>query len=380
MWKWFYPLIVFISYLLFANEVRAQSDSSLQGYGIELNSLAGRIIKHTYKFTAPIPPLSTAFDLNLVRQTYGKKDWQQRRNYPVIGVGITYTDYGNNKVFGNCVGVYPNLQIPLLRRNSFELTLRIGDGLAYVTRKYRASSSPIDTLNNAIGSNVNDFAIFMLDFRYHINRHWQTQFGASFTHISDAAYHQPNLGVNMAGVHLGIEYFPISYNPKRIVKELPKLKNRWLTEIRAGIAYNEANAPGNPELPIYVVAASVSKRWIGKNKFFTGVDYVYHESTYAFLKYCGFYKGHEVANAWDGTVFAGNEFLLGPVGLVTQLSYYYRETYLNFDHNPLAEKIGIKYYLVNREKGFAKEVFLSALLNSHALVAEYAEFGTGVSF
>jgi hypothetical protein len=35
---------------------------------------------------------------------------------------------------------------------------------------------------------------------------------------------------------------------------------------------------------------------------------------------------------------------------------------------------------LNNEKGIVKEFFLSALLNAHALVAEYAEFGTGVSF
>src|ERR1700742_1859265 len=82
-------------------QTKAQEIPASSGFGIEANMIAGRIIKHTKKFTAPIPPISTAFDVNFLWQTYGKKDWQQRRNFPVIGIGITCTDYGNRTIFGN---------------------------------------------------------------------------------------------------------------------------------------------------------------------------------------------------------------------------------------------------------------------------------------
>jgi len=375
MYAFCFRLFTLMSGLLAFGYADAQQDSVLQGFGVEANFLAGQIIKH--KLAAPIPSLSTAFDVNFVWQTYGKKPWQQGRNFPLIGIGVTYTDYGSNQIFGQCVGVYPNLQIPIIRGDRWEWTFRLGDGLGYVSRRYQATA-PVDTLNNAIGSRLNDFAVFMTDARFSVDKHWQLQFGANFTHISNADFHQPNLGVNMAGAHIGVRYFPVTGKPKPILKNLPKLKNRWLVEIRYSTAFTEARTPGSPELPTYIAAAYASRRWLGKNKFYTGVDYAFHEDTYEELKYWGHYKGNEGAHAWDGTIFVGNEFLVGRLGLVTQVGVYYQQTYLKFD--PVDEKIGGNFYIIKKEQGPVKELFVSALLLTHAIVAEFAEFGVGVGF
>jgi hypothetical protein len=337
--------------------------------------LSGKIIKHSSKFTAPIPPVSNAFDVNFVWQTYGKKDWHQRRNFPVIGAGITYTGYGNNDVYGRCVGVYPNLQFRLLKRKSFEWTLRCGDGIGYVTRKYQRTN-PVDTLNTAIGTNINDFAIFMTDLRVHVNDHWQFQFGANFTHISNTDYHQPNLGVKMLGGHVGVQFYPVTCKPQPIVKELPPLKNRWLAEVRLGIAHNEARAKDSMVVPSYIATFYASKRWRNVNKFFVGFDYAYHSDVYQFLKYYGVEYGHEMGHSWDGAFFAGNEFLVGRLGLVGQLGVYYHQTYLKFD--PIYQKIGGNFYIVKQEKGILKELFVSAMLLTHEIVAQYGELGVGV--
>ena len=372
-------ILLATSYIFIQNISIAQEGNSLQGFGVEANLLIGKVVKHEKKFTAPIPPITTALDVNLVWQTYGKKDWQQRRNFPVIGVGITYTDYGLNKVFGNCLGIYPNIQVPLVRGKDMELTLRIGDGLAYVSRKYQ-TVAPVDTLNTAIGSHVDDFAIFMLDWRAHLDQHWNFQLGANFTHISNADYHQPNLGVNVAGIHAGLQYFPVSNKTKYVIKPRPTLSNRWLIEGRYGMAFKEARAPyfGNPIEPTYLGTAYASKRWWSKNKFYTGMDYAYHKDVYQFLINYGVDYKHEKAHAWDGTCFAGNEFLEGRVGFVTQLGVYYHQTFLKFD--PVCEKIGVNFYLIQQEHGSIKELFLSAMLLTHEIVAEYAEFGIGAGF
>ena len=367
---------ILLFYCLFAF-VRAlgQAGSGMDGFGVEANYLAGRIVKH--KITAPIPSLSSAFDVNFVWQTYGKAEWQQRRKFPTIGIGATYTYYGNNQVFGQCLGVYPNIQIPIIRGDRVEWTVRLGDGLGYVSRKYQ-TTTPVDTLNTAIGSRLDDYAIFMTDIRIHLDKHWHLQFGGNFTHISNADFHQPNLGINVAGAHFGIRYYLADCHPKPIIRELPKLKNRWLAQMRASSAFTEARTPGSPELPTYVAAAYASRRWSGKNKYFFGADYAFHEDTYEELKYWSRFKGDEKAHAWDGAVFAGNEFLVGRLGLVAQVGVYYHQTYLKFD--PAYEKIGGNFYIIKNERGPVKEFFVSALLLTHAIVAEFAEFGVGAGF
>lgn len=207
----FYTLLLLITSWFSANNLFAQEKRSLDGFGVEVNTLAGKIIKHSSKFTSPIPALSTAKDINFLWQTYGRKEWQQRRNFPVVGVGITYTDYGNNRVFGRCVSIYGSIQMSLIKRGNFEWTLRLGNGLAYVTRKH----TDLDTSNSAIGSHFNDFAIIMSDLRYRFDDHWSMQAGANFTHISNGNYHQPNLGVNFAGGAYRATVFPGNQQAKK---------------------------------------------------------------------------------------------------------------------------------------------------------------------
>ncbi|MES2704693.1 MAG: acyloxyacyl hydrolase [Bacteroidota bacterium] len=321
--------------------------------------------------------MSTAIDVNLVWQTYGRKDWHQRRNFPLLGLGITYTDYGADAVFGKCIGIYPNIQIPLIRRSKFEWTLRIGDGIGYVTRKYQ-TEPPINVVNTAISTHINDFAMFMTDIRYHVNQHWDVQVGGNFTHISNALFKEPNLGINMYGAHVAIRYFPVTSTPGRILKDLPKLSNRWLVQVRAGIAFNQSRSPGNPQLPTYLGSLYASRRWKSKNKMFFGTDFSFHESNYAALRYWQIYQGKEWGQSWYGAFFVGNEFLLGRVGVITQVGVYYHQIYLK--HDPYYQKLGGNLYLVRRERGALKELFISCLLKTHKMTAELAEFGIGCGF
>jgi lipid A 3-O-deacylase PagL len=366
-----------VVYFLFPFVCAAQEENSWAGFGIEANAFTGKVIKHTIKFELPVPAMSDGMDLNFVLKTNGHKEWQQRRNYPIVGVGISYTNYGNDSIYGRCLGIYPNITIPIISGKRLEWTVRIGDGIGYVNRAY--SRTPyLDTINNAIGSRVNDYFSFLSDVRFQINRHWDVQAGINFSHISDASFHQPNLGINLAGEHFGVRYFPVTSRPKQIKRELKPLKDRWLFQLRATMGFNESNAPLGPLYPIYVGTAFVSKRWISKNKFFAGFDYSYSEQIYSYLRNnIGLgVPGSTYWNAYKTAVFAGNEFLLGRVGAVLQLGYYVHQ---KFDiQEKFYEKIGGNLYLVRKEHGPIKEFYICAFLNAHLAVAEFSEAGFGI--
>jgi hypothetical protein len=160
---------------------RAQENNSPDGFGIEANFFTGKVLKHEAKFTLPLPKLSDGVDINFLQKTYGKKEWQQRRRYPVIGIGITYTNYGIYSIYGRCFSIYPNILLPLISGKNLEWTLRLGDGMGYVTKDF-SRTAPVDTINTAIGSKLNDYFSLMTDIRYHINAHWDVQAGANFSH------------------------------------------------------------------------------------------------------------------------------------------------------------------------------------------------------
>lgn len=357
--------------------VKAQTTDPLVGYGFEVNTFAGHVIKHSPKFHLPLPSLSTGVDMNLVYKCSGRKVWEECRHFPTIGLGFTYTNYGIDSVYGRCFSIYPNITFPLISTKKFEWTIRIGDGMGYVTKKYSRKVIS-DTLNNAIGSYINDYASFNTDIRYSANKHWDIQAGLNFTHISDASYHQPNLGINLYGAHVGIRYFPSSSKPDHICRKPQQLRDRWLIQMRAGIAFNQIEAPQGPTYPVYMTTLYASRRWRGKNKVYAGIDYSYHEAIYAYQRNNEINPGNEVANAYKAAIIAGNEWQFGRVGIILQIGYYLKQSTLKQDR--YYEKIGGHYYLVQREKGPVKEFFLTGFLKTHKSVAELAEFGFGFGF
>ena len=368
--------LFFISYLSSTLPCIAQDTDPWAGFGIEVNGFASKVLKHEAKFELPLPKLTTGTDINFQWKTYGKKEWQQRRKYPILGIAFAYTNYGIDSVYGRLFSLYPNVVIPLITGRKLEWTLRIGDGIGYATRDY-SRINPFDTINNAIGSKINDYFSFMTDIRYHVNTHWDVQLGGNFSHYSDGSFHQPNLGVNLPGVHVGLKYFPETSTPKLVKRDLKPLKNRWLFQFRITMGFNESNAPLGPLYPIYLGTGYVSKRWHSKNKLFAGFDYSYSDQIHAYISNNGFTApAAENWNSFKTAVFVGNEFVLGRVGVVLQFGYYTHQT---FDiQEPYYEKVGGNLYLVQREHGPIKEFFLCAFLEAHLAVAEFAEFGFGM--
>ena len=378
MFKGVYKILILLCVVLVANNCYAQElPGKDEGFGVECNAIAGKVIKHTAKFLLPIPSLSTAYDVNFVWQTCGRKTWQQRRRFPLVGLGFTYTNYGSDSIYGKVLGLYPNLQVPIIKGEKLEWTFRIGFGLGYATKHY-SRAPQWDTTNNAIGSNINNFTLFMTDLRYHVNKHWDVQLGANFSHMSNATYHIPNLGINMYGAHVGVRYFPVSSQPRCYVTEQKPLKNRWLLQARGGIAFSESGAAYGPLYKVYLGSVYASRRYRGKNKYFGGIDYSYHQDIYAFERNNEINPGTEKQHAWKSAIFVGDEFMVGRVGILGQMGVYVKEAVLKQD--PYYEKLGANFYIIQREHGPIKEMFTGILLKTHKFVAELAEIEVGFGF
>lgn len=368
-------LILLPCLLIFAI-IPAFSQNKWEGSGIETNLMYGKVFSHTKKFIKQLPDHSSILEINYVKQTNGRKAWEQRRHYPLVGFAFMYTNYGIDSIYGRCFSLIPNLQIPLIRGKNIEWTMKAGFGLGYVTKRYERYPG-WDTFNTAIGSRMNNNTYFMTDVRYHINKHWDIQAGFNFTHLSNAAYRQPNLGINMYGAHIGARFFPVTSSPEKIMEKREPLKNRWLAQARVGLSATETGPGDGPLYPIYMASAYASKRYGSKNKIIAGIDYSYHSNIYAFLRNNEISVGDEKANSWKSAIFAGHEFLIGRVGILFQLGFYIKNPVVK---DVLYEKLGGNFYIIQQEKGILKELFVSGLLKTHKEQAELVEVGLGVGF
>lgn len=363
-----------ILFLLLASHAAfAQQSDKYAGYGIETNLCAGRIIRNNIVFP-PIPSLSSALDLAFVQQTRGSKDWQQRRGYPVLGFGLTYAYYGYNNIYGQSLGMYPFIQVPVAHGKKLEWTCKAGMGIGYLSR--HASRGPQwDTVNNISSAHFNNFTLLASDLRYHIDEHIDIQVGLTITHISNGEFRYPNLGVNLGAGHIGIRYFPVTSKPKKIESSVPKLTNRWLLQARMSIGFKSMGPMEGPLYPVYMPSLFVSRRYASRNKLFAGIDYSYYHSVYSFLKNNEIFPGQEKDHAWEASIFAGNEFLFGRFGILLQLCIPFHHTYLRQDK--YYQKVGYNFYVVQREKGLLKELCATALIKANKFQADVFEFGIG---
>ena len=358
-------------------EIQAQEQPAWSGVGIETNVMMGKMIRHTPSFTGPLPDHTYAFEMNIVKKTYGQKDWQKRRHFPQIGVGFYYNNYNIPNVYGQTFGIFPNIQLNIIKGQRFEWTVRLGMGICYDTKPYEREPNP-NLENVAIGGHWNNCSPFSTDFRWKVNNHWDLQGGINFSHVSNAAFQQPNLGINVYGAHIGLRYFPVTSEPKLLTEPPPRLKNRWLIQARYSMAFIGSAPSGGPMNPVYMGAVFVSKRYASKNKLYTGFDYAYNSATYSKIKTYEHYPGKEYEYSTQAAVFLGNEFLVGRLGILMQAGYYLHK--MDGQKDAIYEKIGGNFYVVQNEKGPLKEVFFSAILKTHAATAELFEMGVGVGF
>ncbi len=361
--------------LFLSSAVKAQEDHPLDGYGIGANVLAGKILKHNYIFP-PVPNASGGIDISILKNTDGSKEWQQRRNYPQIGLGLTYVNYGNNAIYGQCFGAYPVIPIKIISGKKVEWTAKVGIGVGYMTRRYERFPT-WDTINNLIGSHMNNFSIAAMDVRYNVNNNLSLQLGFTFIHVSNGGMRMPNLGLNLATGHIGIRYFPGNATPKRIVNDLPALKNRWLIQARMGMGFAEIGTTDGPMYPIYLSSLFVSKRYGSRNKVFAGLDHTYYGSLHAFLRNIEAYAGEEYKYCQQASVIVGNEFLIGRFGIVMQVGFPFIKTMREND-GIYFPKFGYNFYLLKEECGPIKELTLHSYIKANRFEADVFEFGVGV--
>ncbi len=350
----------------------AQNDK-LAGYGIELNPSFGKVIKHNYIFP-PVPGQSYALDINILKRTTGNKEWQVRRKKPLVGLGITYTNYGIDSIYGKCIGLYPVLELPIVRGENLEWTCRFGLGVGYITKRFERYPS-WDTVNNLIGSHMNNFTLFTTQLRYKASHNLHVHAGFNFSHLSNGSFRLPNLGINMYGGHIGVRYFPVTDAPQERNVQAEQLPNRWMVQARVGMGITEFNNVDGPLYPVYAATLYASRRYGSRNKILAGIDYSYFTSAYAFMRFNEIEIGNERANSWEGVIFIGHEFLFGKLGIVAQVGFPFRHTAVNDDKT--IQKMGYSYYLLQNEQGILKELSLNGFIKSNNLEASHLEFGLG---
>lgn len=325
----------------------------------------GRIIVHSAKIRHLGGIQPSGWEVNLQRQTQGKRYWQQLYRYPRLGISFTYLDY-HHPTIGRSVALSPYLSLPLRRGEKGKLHFRFGTGLAFFTNRFYRDENPA---NNIISANFNAVIQTRLEYEYQLGRSMALLAGAGLNHYSNGGNSKPNLGVNIATASLGLNFNSHPGYQTFSQPEEPLTQLTFFT-LSSSLGIKQRNDFDSVRYVVQSIALAVSRRLNQKSTLTLGVEGFYDPSLYP-------------RRAWDPRVKPGNEpdirrvalnvgheLLLGKLAFGSQAGFYFYRPYKA--DAAFYQRLETRYYL-------HRHVFIAAGLKLHDLIkADLIEYRLGL--
>lgn len=360
-------LLCMIPFTAWPNEPLAAN-----GQSIGLNAMGGRIFMHTPKIYTKAPPFSGGVEFSFQQQTDGRRDWHQRFGFPELGLHVFYAQHGSAQL-GHSISLYPTIQFRLLRLPQGYCFLKFGGGLGYANRHWQRLPSE-DTLVNIIGSHVNNFTMFQIGARHFFSYRLSAQAGLHFYHLSNAAARSPNFGINTYGGFLGVNYHLQPALQHFTHRRLARMPNPLNIALSGSLAFAEDKTPDGPVYPVYTGSLALYKMYRNKSRVFLGSDLIYSSKARSFIRN----TNQQVNGRWlspiQYTAFLGHEFLFGKIGFPLTFGVYLNRP---VGGQKIYQKLGMNYHFLHVQKGPVKDGFISLILKTHMIQAQYAELGFG---
>ena len=166
------------------------------------------------------------------------------------GLALHLVDFDEPDLLGRMISVTPFVEPMILARHRLHGSVRVGVGLAYLTKPYDAETNPD---NLFYSSTVSFTALVNAYLGYRVTPSWEAIAGFNYNHISNGGMKQPNKGINFPTWSLGALY---SFRPMVIGRPAPD--DVWRTEARSYryvvLSAAQKNAPsedGSGELERY---------------------------------------------------------------------------------------------------------------------------------
>lgn len=146
----------------------------------------------------------SAFEASIYQSTYGKEEWQILYNYPYIGATFYHTRLGGFDQLGKVYALYPFINYPLFRNDTWMTTFKFGVGLAWLTRCF----DHLDNYANfSIGSHLNGAVNLSFEYRHEITPRLISVGSLGLIHFSNGATKSPNYGLNTFSAAWGLAYY-----------------------------------------------------------------------------------------------------------------------------------------------------------------------------
>lgn len=287
--------------------------------------------------------------------TDGRKLWQQLYGYPLWGFGFYQAFYSNDKKeLGSPLALYSFIDLPLKRYKKWSLNFEIGFGLAGNWNKHYL-------LENGyyypIGSSTTVFIDGGFNATFQISKHINLSGALTFTHFSNGAVKLPNLGVNMGGARIEIQYI-FNDRPDYIKNAVPEYKKEWewlalVAPSMRQVGFEYINVEGDTvatsfDYGILSFSTTFNRQFSYKIKFGAGADVSYNASYGADTVMVNGTPNKAPALTRDKILiglYPSFELVVGRMSLIAQPGFYvFKQDVDGFETPSTYQRVGLKYH------------------------------------
>jgi hypothetical protein len=325
----------------------------------------GGLMVHTAKIRHLRGIQPSGWEVNLQRQTVGKRYWQQLYRYPRVGAALTYLDY-HHLILGRSVALSPYLSLPVKTGERDKLHLRFGTGLAFFSNQFYRDQNPA---NNIISATWNAVIQTRLEYEYLLGGKLALLAGAGLNHYSNGGNAKPNLGVNIATASLGLNFYANPYY-QTFVREKEPVADPNFFSVSSSLGFKQRNDFDTVRYVVKSLALAVSRRVNQKSTLMLGVEGFYDPSLFPRRTTDPRVKPGTEPDIRRVAFQLGHELNLGKLAFGSQLGYYFYRPYKA--DAALYQRLETRYYL-------HRFVFIAAGLKLHDVIkADLIEYRLGV--
>jgi hypothetical protein len=159
-------------------------------------------------------------EIHAEKRLIGSKSWHQRYGFPYAGLSLSHFQFDKAEFFGSGIGLAPYYSFFLAGDERLGLRLRTAVGIGWLQKPFDLEEN---YKNVAIGSGINLYFSVFLEANYMFSERWGVAAGLDFSHFSNTGARQPNLGINLPSVNLGITHqFGESVSPRKAKSNEPE--------------------------------------------------------------------------------------------------------------------------------------------------------------
>ncbi|MES2678709.1 MAG: acyloxyacyl hydrolase [Bacteroidota bacterium] len=329
----------------------------------------GFILVHRTSIGHLVEGYPNIYELNLSKPTLGNKLWHLENNKPDLGITLQCMDFLNREQLGYALTIAPYVEIPLNEKEKkSRLVLRLCWGATYLTKKFDIEKNH---KNIAIGSHLNAFVQFKWFWHLQLTKQLRLEPGFAFTHASNGRAKNPNLGLNVVSVNVGLNYLIPSKSKPQVLQIDSNTRVRSKNEVFLFAAYGfNQREILSEQLNTFVVSAAYQRNVRNTHKFSGGID-VFYDENYLLDYQQDFKRKAQGIDQLRMSARLGYSYNVGRVSFPIEMGYYFLQKAQPDGY--VVSRIGVRYFT---RSGLVAHFGL----RTHFAVAYNFEYGLGYRF